>query len=204
MGAVWSNFDTTSSNSGSGYAIGFWTCQYSIFNDCNCISDGISYAMGFGNCVGSTFNDCVGEATSGYAAVGFWSNLASIFNDCTGVGTGTGGGYSWSNGYGFYNNHSGSTFDTCSGEGYATGGTDVNQACGFGMNTAGSGSDFIDCAKNVIRKDNDINGSYYISLSYNEMILKNKEIVAYKIQNENFFPLDTPEAINRFTKYMTD
>jgi dTDP-glucose pyrophosphorylase len=64
-----------------------------------------------------------------------------------------------------------------------------------------SASDFIEAAKNVIKKDANVNGSYYVSSTYNEMILKNKKISAFKIPNDVFFALDTPESIDAFVRH---
>ena len=62
--------------------------------------------------------------------------------------------------------------------------------------------DFIDAAKNVIRKDANINGYFYVTSTYNEMILKNKLIIHYKIPNEEFFALDTPETVESFVRHL--
>lgn len=51
------------------------------------------------------------------------------------------------------------------------------------------GSDFVKCAMDVIRKDNPINNSFYISQTLNEMILLQKKIMMYKISNDAFHPL---------------
>lgn len=51
------------------------------------------------------------------------------------------------------------------------------------------GSDFVDCAKEVIRKDNAVNDSFYISQTLNEMILKQKQLTLHKINNDRFHPL---------------
>jgi len=53
------------------------------------------------------------------------------------------------------------------------------------------GKDFVECAKEVIRKDNMVNGSFYISQTLNEMLLKQKKIAMRKIPNEKFHPLKT-------------
>ena len=53
------------------------------------------------------------------------------------------------------------------------------------------GRDFVECAKDVIRKDNMINSSFYISQTLNEMLLKQKKIVMRKISNDKFHPLKT-------------
>lgn len=54
-----------------------------------------------------------------------------------------------------------------------------------------SSDDFIECAKNVIRKNNPINGSFYISQVLNEMILRQGKVAMYKIPNGKFHPLKT-------------
>jgi len=53
------------------------------------------------------------------------------------------------------------------------------------------GHDFVECAKETIRKGNLINGSFYISQTLNEMILKQKSICMRKIDSEKFHPLKT-------------
>lgn len=62
--------------------------------------------------------------------------------------------------------------------------------------------DFIEAAKNVIRKDANVNGMFYVSATYNEMILKNQFVLHYKIPNGEFFPLDTPETIEIYSKHL--
>lgn len=62
--------------------------------------------------------------------------------------------------------------------------------------------DFIEAAKNVIRKDANIGGAFYVSSAYNEMILKNRLVLSYKVPNDKFFPLDTPETIDIFVKHL--
>lgn len=57
------------------------------------------------------------------------------------------------------------------------------------------GEDFVNSAKNVIRKDNRINNLFYISQSLNEMILAQKKIVMYKIDNEKFHSFKTERQL---------
>lgn len=66
------------------------------------------------------------------------------------------------------------------------------------------GKEFIDCAKNVIRKDNAIKSSFFISQTMNEMILKQKNINIYKIGNEHFFPLKTQLQIAEYLSEYKD
>lgn len=66
------------------------------------------------------------------------------------------------------------------------------------------GSDFIESAKNVIRKDNPINGSFYLSQTLNEMILKQKKISLYKVDNEKFHPLKTEMQLAQYLADLRD
>lgn len=72
-----------------------------------------------------------------------------------------------------------------------------NNACA-GMFYYRQGKDFIEAAKQVIKKETMINGKYFVSSTFNELLLMNKKVIAYKIKNENFFPLDTEESIYNF------
>jgi beta-phosphoglucomutase-like phosphatase (HAD superfamily)/dTDP-glucose pyrophosphorylase len=58
------------------------------------------------------------------------------------------------------------------------------------------GSDFVECAKNMIRKNIRVNGEFYICPVYNEAIKKNKKISISKV--EKMCGLGTPEDLNAF------
>lgn len=60
------------------------------------------------------------------------------------------------------------------------------------------GSDFIACAKDVIRKDRLINGNFYISQSLNEMILRQKHIMVKEIESAQFHPLKTEHQLAEY------
>ena len=60
------------------------------------------------------------------------------------------------------------------------------------------GRDFVECAKEVIRKDNFVQGNFYISQTLNEMILKQKKIDLYKIDNDKFHPLKTEQQMAEY------
>ena len=60
------------------------------------------------------------------------------------------------------------------------------------------GSDFIEAAKNVIRKDSPQNGSFYISMAYNELILSQKSIAVYQIPNNLYHPLKNEMELARY------
>ncbi|MDR9859868.1 sugar phosphate nucleotidyltransferase [Treponema socranskii] len=57
------------------------------------------------------------------------------------------------------------------------------------------GYDFVDCARNVIRKDNRIKGSFYLSQSINEMLLKQKKVESIQIDNEYFHSFKTERQL---------
>jgi hypothetical protein len=60
------------------------------------------------------------------------------------------------------------------------------------------GADFIECAKDVIRKDNTVNGAFYVSQTLNEMILRQKIVTLYKVQNDKFHPLKTEAQVGEY------
>lgn len=66
------------------------------------------------------------------------------------------------------------------------------------------GVDFVESAKNVIRKDNLINGSFYLSQTLNEMILKQKKVSLYKISNEKFHPLKSEMQLAQYLTELMD
>lgn len=62
------------------------------------------------------------------------------------------------------------------------------------------GSDFVRCAKNVIRKDNTIKESFYISQTLNEMILEQKKIGVHGIDSQEFHPMKTAVQLANYLK----
>jgi len=62
------------------------------------------------------------------------------------------------------------------------------------------GEDFVNSAKDSIRKGGTTNDKYYISTTINEMILRNKKIFAYKIENKNYHTFYTPQKIKDFDR----
>ena len=52
----------------------------------------------------------------------------------------------------------------------------------------------------MIKKDASINGLYYIAPSLNEMVLENKEIIAYKIDNDKYHTFYTPAKIKEYER----
>jgi dTDP-glucose pyrophosphorylase len=60
------------------------------------------------------------------------------------------------------------------------------------------GGDFVACAKETIRKDNPVNGAFYISQAINEMILKQKKVSMYSIPSDKFHPLKTEAQLAEY------
>lgn len=60
------------------------------------------------------------------------------------------------------------------------------------------GSDFIKSSMLCIKKDSSYNDAYYISSTFNELILLNKKVGYYKIPNENYNCFYSPEKIKEF------
>lgn len=62
------------------------------------------------------------------------------------------------------------------------------------------GKDFIEVAKNAIRKGNVVDGKFYLTSSINEMILLNKRVGIYEIENNKYNTFYTPEHIRQYEK----
>lgn len=62
------------------------------------------------------------------------------------------------------------------------------------------GKDFVEAAMNCIEKDVSVNGRYFTSLTFNELILAGKKVVMHKISNDRYFSFYAPEKIKIFEK----
>ena len=60
------------------------------------------------------------------------------------------------------------------------------------------GYDFVEAAFSVIEKDVNTNGNYYVSSTYNEMILKQKKIGIYKIPKSDYISFSTYQMYEKF------
>ena len=60
------------------------------------------------------------------------------------------------------------------------------------------GSDFVDAAFNVIEKDVNTQGSYYISSTFNEMILKQKKIGIFQIPKKDYISFSTYQMYENY------
>lgn len=61
-----------------------------------------------------------------------------------------------------------------------------------------SAHDFVESAKENIRKNASISGNFYLAPTFNEMILKNRKIGIYRIENEKYFPLKNSRQVQQF------
>lgn len=62
------------------------------------------------------------------------------------------------------------------------------------------GKDFISSAMNMIKKDANVNGLYYIAPTLNEMILENKKLIIKKIDNKKYHTFYTPQKIQEYER----
>lgn len=66
------------------------------------------------------------------------------------------------------------------------------------------GKDYVRSAMNSIRKDNNIEGQFYIAPTMNELVLENKKLLAYKIENDRFYTFYTPQKIKEYEGKFAD
>lgn len=62
------------------------------------------------------------------------------------------------------------------------------------------GRDFIQASAKMIKKDANINGIYYISPSLNELVLDNKTIHTFTIDNDKYHTFYTPAKIKEYER----
>lgn len=67
-----------------------------------------------------------------------------------------------------------------------------------------TGSSFVEAAKSVIRKDNRVNDSFYISQAINELILDQKKVGCHKIKTTEFHPLKSKLELARYMLRVKD
>ena len=60
------------------------------------------------------------------------------------------------------------------------------------------GNDFVEAAKQVIRKDNRLDGNFYISSAMNEMILLEKKVGYYRISKDSYHSFYSPDKVREF------
>lgn len=57
---------------------------------------------------------------------------------------------------------------------------------------------FVEGAKNLIRKDAHVDGSYFVAPTFNELVLRQKKIGVKKLDAKNYFPLKTEQQVEQF------
>lgn len=62
------------------------------------------------------------------------------------------------------------------------------------------GQDFVDAAMQMIRKDENVSGSYYIAPVLNQMILAGKSIRMHKVDKSQYHTFYTPNKLNDYEK----
>jgi dTDP-glucose pyrophosphorylase len=60
------------------------------------------------------------------------------------------------------------------------------------------GSDFVQGAKEAIRKDASVGGSYFVSAVFNELILLNRTLRAVAVPNEDYVTFYSPQKISEY------
>lgn len=64
------------------------------------------------------------------------------------------------------------------------------------------GSDFVESAKEMIRKDSHVDGQFYVCPTYNQMILNQKVIGYHQIEGKYHYPLTTPKEIAEYESHI--
>ncbi|EKE03243.1 MAG: hypothetical protein ACD_20C00228G0009 [uncultured bacterium] len=64
------------------------------------------------------------------------------------------------------------------------------------------GSDFVKSVINMIKKDANVNGLYYVCPAFNEMILEQKKISTYKIPREHYHSIANVEGLKQYEKFL--
>ena len=62
--------------------------------------------------------------------------------------------------------------------------------------------DFVNAAENMIMKNVNVNGNFYVCPSFNEMILEQKRIGIYEISKSHYFNFKEQKGINEYEKYI--
>lgn len=57
---------------------------------------------------------------------------------------------------------------------------------------------FVEGAKNIIRKDAHVDGSYFVAPIFNELVLRQKKVGVKELDTTKYFPLKTEQQIEQF------
>ena len=64
------------------------------------------------------------------------------------------------------------------------------------------GKDFVASVKQMIHKDANVNGFYYVCPAYNEMIIRQKIIGHVEIDGKLYYPLTTPKEVDEYEAHI--
>ena len=64
------------------------------------------------------------------------------------------------------------------------------------------GEDFVSAAMEMIKKDAQVDGSFFVCPTYNEMILRQKQIGIYEIDRDAYFSLATPQGLKIYEDHL--
>lgn len=63
---------------------------------------------------------------------------------------------------------------------------------------------FVQAAEEMIKKDANVNGQYYVCPCFNEMVLVNKKIGIYRISKMEYFNFNQQSGIDEYEKYLKE
>jgi dTDP-glucose pyrophosphorylase len=66
-----------------------------------------------------------------------------------------------------------------------------------------SGRTFVEAAKDMIRKDDQVNGAFYVCPVYNQMILRQAKVGIYTIPRNAYHSLATPRGVDAYHKLIS-
>lgn len=74
----------------------------------------------------------------------------------------------------------------------------ISRVANAGLYWYARASDFFDSLKAMIIKDAHVNGRFYISPSLNELVLRQKKVLAYRLQADQYHPLKANKHVEVF------
>lgn len=76
----------------------------------------------------------------------------------------------------------------------------ISQSATAGIFWFARTSEFVEAAKNLIRKNASADGKFYVAPTYNELVLKQKRIGVYQIDNSHYHPMKTERQVQNFER----
>lgn len=99
------------------------------------------------------------------------------------------------------------SFVKCNEEGYIIEAAEkrpISKNATVGIYYFKRGHDYMEAAKNMIRKDASVNGIFYICPVFNEMVLMQKKLGIYMIDRSNYYSLAIPTGIEAYQKHLEE